>query len=76
MILPSEGDVYKHFRKGKLYRIIGISRHSETEELHVVYEALYAEENFPLGQPWCRPLTMFMEKVAWGSDVVERFTKQ
>ena len=33
---------YRHF-KGKPYEVIGIARHSETEEPMVVYRALYGE---------------------------------
>ena len=48
-----EGDIVSHF-KGNYYRIEGIARHSETEELMVVYRQLYAPY-----QLWVRPLEMF-----------------
>ena len=56
--------VYRHY-KGKLYRLIGVAKHSETEEELVVYQPLY-EGAYPL---WVRPLSMFVEEV----DGVARF---
>ena len=48
---------YRHF-KGNEYEVIGIARHSETEESMVVYRALYGE-----GGLWVRPLAMWNEQV-------------
>lgn len=53
--LPRKGEKYKHFKVGKIVTIIGISRHTETEEISVVYEY---EEHI-----WNRPLEMFMSEV-------------
>lgn len=43
---------YRHF-KGKEYEVLGVARHSETEEELVVYRALYGD--FGL---WVRPVSM------------------
>ena len=48
---------YRHF-KGMEYEVIGVARHSETEEPMVVYRALYGE-----GGLWVRPLSMWNEQV-------------
>ena len=48
---------YRHF-KGMEYDVIGLARHSETEEPLVVYRALYGE-----GGLWVRPLAMWNEEV-------------
>jgi hypothetical protein len=48
---------YRHF-KGREYEVIGVARHSETEELLVVYRPLYDP-----GSLWVRPLHMFTEEV-------------
>ena len=48
---------YRHF-KGMEYEVIGIARHSETEESMVVYRALYGE-----GGLWVRPLSMWNEQI-------------
>mgnify|MGYP001257934564 FL=1 len=53
--LPKKGEKYKHFKLGKIVTVIGVSRHTETEELTVVYE--YE------GTIWSRPLKMFMSEV-------------
>lgn len=52
-----ESGAYRHF-KGNLYWVLGVARHSETEEPLVVYRALYGE-----GGLWARPLAMFLEPV-------------
>ena len=48
---------YRHF-KGMEYELVGVARHSETEEPMVVYRALYGE-----GGLWVRPLSMWNEQV-------------
>lgn len=53
--LPVAGQKYRHFKIGKVVTVIGISRHTENEEVSVVYE--YE------GTIWNRPLGMFMSKV-------------
>ncbi|GJL58343.1 MAG: hypothetical protein NPIRA03_12000 [Nitrospirales bacterium] len=64
MIQPGR---YRHY-KGKEYQVIGIAKHSETEENLVVYRALYGE--FGL---WVRPATMFREKIEIEGKLVFRF---
>lgn len=53
--LPRKGEKYKHFKIGKIVTVIGISRHTETEEISVVYECD--------GHIWNRPIEMFMSEV-------------
>lgn len=53
--LPVAGQKYRHFKLGKIVTVIGISRHTETEEVTVVYE--YE------GAIWNRPIEMFMSEV-------------
>ena len=54
MIQPGR---YRHY-KGNDYQVLGIARHSETEEDFVVYRALYGEQGL-----WIRPAAMFLEAV-------------
>jgi hypothetical protein len=62
-----QAGVYRHY-KGNAYQVIGIAKHSETEEDVVVYRALYGA--FGL---WVRPVDMFCEKVEIGGEIVPRF---
>ena len=61
---------YRHY-KGGLYEVIGVARHSETEEQLVVYRPLYGEMGL-----WVRPLDMFTEKVTVENEEVPRFAYQ
>jgi hypothetical protein len=58
---------YRHY-KGNDYQVIGIARHSETEEELVVYRKLYGD-----GSLWVRPLAMFIEDVTVDGQQVQRF---
>jgi hypothetical protein len=59
--------IYRHY-KGPEYRVLGVARHSETEQQVVCYQALYGE--FGL---WVRPLEMFLESVVVDGEQVPRF---
>lgn len=59
---------YRHF-KGNEYEVLGIARHSETEEELVVYRALYGD--FGL---WVRPVSMWNETVERDGKTFRRFT--
>ena len=59
--------IYRHY-KGPLYEVIGVARHSETEEPLVVYRALYGDYGL-----WTRPLEMFLETVEVQGEPVSRF---
>lgn len=59
---------YRHF-KGKEYEVLGVARHSETEEELVVYRALYGD--FGL---WVRPVSMWNETVECDGKTFRRFT--
>lgn len=58
---------YRHY-KGSCYEVIDVARHSETEELLVVYRCLYGD--FSL---WVRPLEQFMGTVIVDGIKVPRF---
>ena len=59
---------YRHF-KGKEYEVLGVARHSETEEELVVYRALYGD--FSL---WVRSVSMWNETVERDGKTFRRFT--
>jgi len=58
---------YRHY-KGQEYIVLGVARHSETEEELVVYRQDYGEHGL-----WVRPLAMFQETVEIAGQRVPRF---
>ena len=64
MIIPGR---YRHY-KGQEYEVLGVARHSETEEEFVVYRALYGEYGL-----WVRPAAMFLETVQVAGQACQRF---
>lgn len=59
--------LYRHY-KGNDYRVIGVARHSETEELVVVYHPMIGDQGL-----WVRPLSMFIEQVDIDGVTLPRF---
>lgn len=60
---------YRHF-KGNEYEVLGVARHSETDERLVVYRPLYGASEL-----WVRPLAMFAGTVEFNGAPVPRFTR-
>ncbi|MFO1020288.1 MAG: DUF1653 domain-containing protein [Planctomycetales bacterium] len=58
---------YRHY-KGKDYLVVGVARHSETEEELVVYRQDYGDKGL-----WVRPLAMFLETVEVNGKQIPRF---
>lgn len=59
--------LYRHY-KGNQYRVLGMARHSETEEWLVLYHPEATPESL-----WVRPLAMFVEDVEVDGQRVPRF---
>ena len=64
MIKPG---IYRHY-KNKLYQVVDVATHSETNEQLVVYKPLYGE-----GKLWVRPIDMFSENVTVDGALTKRF---
>lgn len=60
---------YRHY-KGNEYEVLGVARHSETDERVVVYRPLYGD-----GGLWVRPLGMFAGTVRVDGSDVPRFAR-
>jgi hypothetical protein len=58
---------YRHY-KGNEYLVLGVARHSETEEEVVVYRQDYGDHGL-----WVRPKQMFLETVEISGLAVPRF---
>ncbi len=66
MIEPVPGR-YRHSKGGE-YEVLGVARHSESDDRLVVYRPLYNDSGL-----WVRPLAMFLETVTVGDRIVARF---
>lgn len=58
---------YRHY-KGNDYVVLGVARHSETEEELVVYRQDYGDRGL-----WVRPKSMFLEMVSVDGRELPRF---
>ena len=61
------GGVYRHYKTGNEYIVLGISRHTETDDLLVNYRRDDGSDQ----RVWSRPYNTFVERT---SDGRERFT--
>lgn len=59
--------IYRHY-KGNRYQVLFLARHSENEEMLVIYKALYGA-----GEIWARPASMWQELVNVGGMMQPRF---
>jgi hypothetical protein len=66
-LLPGE---YEHYKGGR-YRVLGVGRHTETDEYYVVYVPLYEAEDRP--DFWLRPYDMFTSAVEINGVQLPRF---
>ena len=57
---------YKHYKGGE-YEVVGMAKHSETQEEMVVYKSLKD------GQVWARPFENFIEEVDVEGEKFPRF---
>ncbi|KRG57033.1 DUF1653 domain-containing protein [Stenotrophomonas sp. W1S232] len=61
---------YRHY-KGQPYQVIDLCRHSETQEVLVLYRQLYGD-----GALWVRPYAMFVQNVLVDGQQRPRFAPE
>ena len=65
------GATYKHFKgTDKLYTVLGLGFMEVDNELCVIYQAQYGEH-----LTFLRPLSVWLENVAWEGKTIPRFAK-
>jgi hypothetical protein len=79
--IPQPGQIYTHYKRDPkiindhLYEIIGLGKHTETQEILVIYKPLYDLQDWLETAHFAvRPLTMFLEEVEYQGRVQPRFT--
>lgn len=60
---------YRHYKGGE-YEVVGVARHSESDEQLVIYRCLYDNDSL-----WVRPLAMFLETVLVEGCELPRFAR-
>jgi len=60
--------LYQHY-KGNFYQVLGLARHTETEEECVVYQSFYGDYGL-----WVRPRALFEGTLEIGGEIKPRFT--
>lgn len=68
---PKEGETYRHYKEGDLYKVTLLALHSSNPEWVVVYEPLYEHPAAPF---FARPLREWREEVEWAEKKMIRFT--
>lgn len=67
-----EPGIYRHY-KGGVYRVLGVGRHTESDDYFVVYAPLEPKADMPA--LWLRPFSMFVEHVIVGDVRKSRFER-
>lgn len=58
---PEIGKIYKHYKGGK-YKVLTLAKHSETDEILVIYQSLH------FGSVHARPLEMWFDIITLNKD--------
>lgn len=76
---PQIWAIYRHYKSTwwthHTYEVIGIAKHSETEEELVIYKPLFDAESTWLGnaQFAARPVSMRFDQIEWEGKSMPRF---
>lgn len=63
-----QAEYFQHF-KGGYYKLLGVAKHSETQEEFVIYQSMEDD------QIWIRPKVMFFETIVRDGKTIQRFKK-
>lgn len=63
------GRVYRHYKNGRSYKVIGVALQTETNEKLVIYQPMYESEQ----AYFARPYEMFVGDVQYEGKLVKRF---
>ncbi len=81
MQIPENG-FYYHYKhddaKGindHAYEVVGLSKHSETDDLLIIYVPLYESTHLIPAQCYARPIELFFDEVEHNGATVPHFTK-
>ncbi len=66
---PEIGPIYEHYKGGR-YQVISLAKHTETEEVLVIYKSLL------FGSIYARPLSMWFQEVSVDGEMVPRFFRR
>ncbi len=70
--------IYRHYKhtdeSPRYYHVLGVARHTETDELFATYIPLYIIPEHRGVRLQVRPLDMFLETVEWQGIVMPRFS--
>lgn len=79
---PAPGTFWRHYKSqwglDHTYEVVGIAKHSETEEVLVTYRPLYEvlEDNWVYGADFAvRPVSMWFDTVEWKGALSPRFLR-
>lgn len=82
MQIPLPHSHWRHYKStgwaDHTYEVIGIAKHSETEEDMVIYRPLYevTPDSWVYGYDFAvRPLSMWFDIVDWNDSKIQRFTQ-
>jgi hypothetical protein len=69
---------YRHYKttdeSPMIYEVLGVAKHSETDELLVVYRPTYDSGWIKPATLVVRPYEMFVGELEWNGRTVKRFT--
>lgn len=73
MNAPEPGSVWRHYRTGQRYVVVGLATHTSSDGYLIVYHR--ADQHPDRAQLWARPLAEWEEAVSVGEASTPRFVR-